>query len=227
MWRTLNAWVKVNGMALAVVRIENLAIAAGGLLEGQTAHEKLAGEIRGVFDRTKASDYDPLKVCIDFTGIEDLGVTCVVAIVQQLESVYKEDTAWYVTFSGLDQASLVYDGLSRMLKAAKLSIVCEPHARLFCGRTEHDLTLKGEESEFVDWNGTAAPTIDFLHGLGRNGFVQTKELLEEMKTSVGLGKDRGRKLLTRLDMFGVILQKSARGRNAIEWAHVGNYGENP
>ena len=208
-------------MLKVIVHFADIPEQVGGIAFGIQARDYVARQLDDAFDQAKSSEFNPLKVVVDFEGVEDIGLSVVHALMTKIDEVYMQDLFWYVAFSGIEANTALFNELGSLLKQRKRSIVCESGPTNFCGVTEQDLVSRGSQYRDEDWRGKAA-AITHLYDLGENGFAPTGDLVA-LNSNLGYGKQKSRGLLDRLDADGLILQRKVLRSNRLEWAHVARY----
>lgn len=207
-------------MPKRTVRLADTPGATGKYIGGMQSVKSLLVQLEKAFDRDLASEFSPLKVVISFDGLDDVGTAPLEVLVAKIRDIYQQELSWYVTFTGLDERASVYRVLGSLLRLEKLSIVCEPHAKMFCGVTERDITARGSRLG-KDWRGKAI-VIDRLHKLENNKFLETDALLRTLGTA-NYGSSKARQILRDLDEQGIILWKYVTKQATREYAHVAKY----
>lgn len=91
-----------------VVHLSEISQKIGGLPIGVAARDYFSNLLDDAFDQAKASEFDPLKVIIDFADIDGVGVLVVRRLIQKIDEVYEQDLSWYVTFGNLETTSDIY-----------------------------------------------------------------------------------------------------------------------
>ena len=208
-------------MPKVIVRFADIPKSVGGIAFGIQARDYVASQLDEAFDQAKASEFNPLKVVVDFEGVEDIGLLVVHTLMTKIDEVYGQDLWWYVAFSGIEGSTALSNELGSLLKQRKRSIVCESGPTTFCGVTAQDLISRGSPYRTEDWRGMAA-AINFLYDLGENKFAPTADLAE-LHSALGYGKQKSRGLLNRLDTDGLILQRLVPRSNRLEWAHIARF----
>ena len=208
-------------MPKVIVRFADIPETVGGIAFGTQAKDYVAKQLDAAFDQTKASEFDPLKVVVDFEGVEDIGLLVVHTLMTKIDEVYDQDLYWYVAFNAIEQNTALFSELSSLLKQRKRSIVCESGPTTYCGVTVQDFVARGSPYREGDWRGMAA-AINHLYNLGENKFAPTADLAK-LHGDLGYGKQKSRGLLNRLDTDGLILQRLVPRTNRLEWAHIARY----
>ena len=208
-------------MPKVIVRFADIPKSVGGIAFGIQARDYVARQLDEAFNQAKASEFNPLKVVVDFEGVEDIGLLVAHTLMTKIDEVYEQDVYWYVAFNGIEGSTSLFSDLGSLLKQRKRSIVCESGPTTFCGVTVQDLVAKGSPYREGDWRGMAA-AINHLYALGENKFAPTAELAK-LHDNLGYGKQKSRVLLNRLDNDGLILQRRVSKSSALEWAHIARY----
>ena len=173
-----------------------------GLPCGSAAGDSVAEQLDHSLDPGRASDFDPLKVVVSFDSVEDVGAAVLDRLVRKIRDVYSQNYSWYVSFTGLGEETPLYSVLSSLLKILRVSIVCEPNARLFCGVTEQDMTARTGPYRVSDWRSMAI-VIDSLHNQGEDRFLPMQALVDQLGAA-GYGRTKARQVVRTLDDRGII-----------------------
>lgn len=186
---------------------------------GPHASDALAAALDRAFETSRLSPQDPLKVLVDFQDVEDVGITLLWTLCQKLDQVWQLDYAWYASFSGLVPNTPLFGSLSLLLKTFNLSIACESHVGQLCGVSEDDLMARGRSPyRERDWVRMAT-LLDYLYQQADNQFFRVQDLL----VTLGYGHSIVRRLLQKLDVMGLVVQRHAVGTRGQEWVHILRY----